>query len=155
MKEIKLTRNLFTQVDDEDFELLSKLKWNAKKGRNTFYAARHDYRPGIFDGTIFLHRLLLKVPKGFFIDHIDNNGLNNQKSNLRLCTPSQNGFNVKKYKTNTSGYKGIVSIKSGRWSARISINNKRINLGNFNTKEEAYKSYCEAAKKYRGEFANF
>jgi len=94
------------------------------------------------------------IEDGLCIDHIDRNPSNNKIENLRPATRSQNGSNATKCKNNTSGYKGISWHKrSKKWMARIGHNNKLINIGGFITKEEAYAAYCEAAKKYHGDYA--
>lgn len=89
------------------------------------------------------------------VDHIDGNGLNNQKANLRVCEPNQNQYNRLLQKNNTSGFKGVSFFpETGQWRARIGIGGKRrISLGLFPTKEEAYAAYCEAAKIHHREFA--
>lgn len=89
-------------------------------------------------------------------DHINGNTLDNRRSNLRVVTRTQNNQNVTIRKHNKSGYKGVsLEKKTGRWVAVIQANNKRIHLGTFDTPEEAYAAYCEAAKKYHGKFARF
>jgi len=90
------------------------------------------------------------------VDHIDGNGLNNKKSNLRLCTNNQNLYNRAKCKNNTSGFKGVKWKKdSKKWVAAINVNNKRIYLGQYTSKIKAHEAYVAACKKYHGEFANY
>ena len=98
-----------------------------------------------------MHREIMNTSKGLQVDHIDHNGLNNQRSNLRNCTASQNRMN--KICTSRSGYKG-VSLNEGLIQSRIKINGNTRHLGYFKTKELAAKAYDIAAKKYQGEFAN-
>lgn len=105
-----------------------------------------------------LHRFLLGLEKDDKrqVDHINGNKLDNRKSNLRICTASQNNMNMSITKKNTSGYKGIYFMKypkNRQWSARISCGKQRIWLGSFSTKEEASKAYNYAAIKYHGDFA--
>lgn len=89
-------------------------------------------------------------------DHINGNGLDNRRENLRLATKSQNNANRRISKNNKSGYKGVSWHKaSGKWVAGIKVNGKSINLGGYDTPEQAHKAYCDAAIKYFGEFANF
>lgn len=88
------------------------------------------------------------------IDHINGDRADNRISNLRLCDDSQNQFNVsKKTGVFTSSYKGVgFHSRSKKWRARIRVRNKRIELGYFDTQEEAYAAYCEASKIYHGEY---
>lgn len=79
MKKIKLTQDKTALVDDDDYEYLSQWKWSLQRGYNKYYSARY------FDGKyIYMHRLIISAKKGEYVDHIDNNGLNNQKLNLRI-----------------------------------------------------------------------
>jgi len=100
-----------------------------------------------------MHRHILYVPEGFVIDHINRNGLDNRKANLRPATVAQNAQNAVKRK-NRSGYKGVWLAKDKRkWRAAIWHNNKREYLGYFNSPRQAAKAYDTAAKKHHGEFA--
>jgi hypothetical protein len=93
-------------------------------------------------------------PGASIIDHIDGNFYNNRFENLRLATPHQNLCNQKKRRDNTSGLKGVSwSEERQKWQTGIQVNGKRISLGRFDTKEEAYAAYCEAARRLHGEFA--
>lgn len=159
MKEIELSRGYISLIDDGDLELVSHFKWWIDLSSNTPYAVTR-----IGGRTISLHRFLLNPKVSIQVDHIDGNGLNNQRSNLRICTRSQNIANSKLRKDNTTGYKGVswfvgskhpngVWKSKPNWTARIGVNGKRITVGYFTTKEEAAKAYNEAALKYHGEFA--
>jgi hypothetical protein len=103
-----------------------------------------------------MHRLIVGLSNDDkrVVDHIDGNPLNNQRSNLRVCAPSQNIKNQRLRTDSTSGLKG-VSKYQGYWRARIQVDGKRINLGNFSTREEAHAAYCLAARQFHREFANF
>ncbi len=88
------------------------------------------------------------------IDHVDGNGLNNTRANLRVSTPAENARNRGKQKTNTSGYKGVCYNKrNGKWTAQIQVNSKKIHIGSFTDALVAHKHYVEACIKYHGEFA--
>ncbi len=141
-------------VDDEDYDHLNSFRWHAHKGKSslTLYAIS-----SIGKG---MHNELIKVPDGFVIDHIDRNGLNNQKNNLRIVTASQNQMNKTVKCGNHSKYRGvdINTIKSkGRiytyFRVGIKLNNKHIHIGRYKDEKMAAKAYNEAAKKYHGEFA--
>ncbi len=101
-----------------------------------------------------MHRLLIKIPNGFQIDHIDGNGLNNQKLNLRIATASQNQINRGKQKNNTSGFKGVFGRKDkNKWRAQIKFHGKTKHLGYADDKIEAARIYNKAAVERFGEFA--
>jgi len=87
---------------------------------------------------ILMHRLILQAPKGMLVDHIDHNGLNNTRDNLRLATRSQNGYNARLSKGNTSGVKGVYWCNTyQKWAAHIHTPEKRYHVGYFTTLEEA------------------
>lgn len=141
-------------VDDDDFEYLNQFDWYAKKVGSTYYATRQDLK--YKSKSAFMHRMVMGCTfgDGKIIDHIDMDGLNCQRINLRLCTKSQNAFNAKPY--GKWGYKGIkcYNTKSGtRWAVNILISRKYKTFGGFKTIEEAALAYNDLAKKYHGEFA--
>jgi len=155
MKEIKLPQDKICLVDDEDFELLSNKKWHILKGKNTVYVQTHSKINGK-DTKDYMHRIIMKLDKydKRQVDHTDGNGLNNQKSNLRICTSSQNTGNSKKQSNNTSGYKGVFYHKhSKKYQVQIMKNGKLTACGYFKTKEEAALAYDKKAKELFGEFA--
>ena len=151
MKEIPLTQNSVTLVDDEDYAELSIFKWCNSHGY-----ARRDVQCGPKRKAIHIHRIVAnkifgEIPCGYEIDHIDRNPLNNQRHNLRVCTHRQNGKNLSVSK-NTSGFRGVRK-RHKKWAAQIACDGKLSHLGTFDTAEEAAKAYDIAAKKLHGEFA--
>jgi hypothetical protein len=101
---------------------------------------------------VFLHTLIVKPRKGFFVDHIDRNPRNNLESNLREVSAQQNKMNSIVSKSNKFGFKG-VTLHGGKIIAQIGINRKYRQIGSFNTPEEAALAYNKEAIKLFGEFA--
>jgi len=139
---IPLTQSKRALVDKEDFEKLNKHKWYAMFDRFNWYAVRCEIKINDKRKQIRMHREIMKPDKNMEIDHIDRDGLNNQKKNLRICNHRQNSLNRKIRKDNTSGLRNINWNKRQRkWVVRIIKNGKRINVGVFNSKEKAYEVY--------------
>jgi len=112
MKLIQLSAGLYAMVDDEDFEALNAHKWSAAKRKHTHYAVRT-----LTGGRlVYMHRVILGAAPGTDTDHVDRNGLNNQRSNLRNATRQQNLLNRGKRKGTASIFRG-VSPNRGRWGA--------------------------------------
>lgn len=148
MKKIKLTQGKFALVDDQDFESLNKFKWHFER-----YARRTTNLLGKHTNWRMHWSVIGKPLKGLEVDHINGDKLDNRRENLRVVTSRQNQCNTGKYRNNTSGYKGVHWQKrSKRWETKIKIYGYTKYLGTFLTKEEAYKVYCEANKKYHGEY---
>lgn len=146
---LALSKGKVALIDAKDYELVSRFKWHAKFSKGNWYACAR-----IEGEIIFMHNLLLGRLAGLEIDHQDQNGLNNQRANLRYATQSENRANVALRKDSTSGFKGVsYSKRVGKWRAYIQKDKQQIHLGFFNIKEEAAKTYNEAAKKAFGEFA--
>ena len=157
MKEIKLSHQgkykgkYVALVDDEDYQYLGSFNWCVMKNRNTFYAGRAIR----IDGRQTSQLMHNAIMNGKGIDHRDMNGLNNQKSNLRFCTISQNQMNKRKKINCTSIYKGVYFEKANKkWRARIKINGKAIHLGYFMSEVDAAKAYNEKAAELFGKFTN-
>lgn len=154
--EIPLTRGMVAIIDDEDFEIVSWYKWHAKTDGWNWYAHTNVRREDGSRTMIRMHRLILGLtdPK-VEVDHIDGNGLNNTRSNLRACNRRENMRNTRAYANNKSGLKGVHWREDcGKWRACIRVNGKLKNLGCHDTKEAAYEAYCKAAIDLHGEFAN-
>ncbi len=155
MKRIPLTQGKFAIVDDEDYEWLVRWKWYVSKKSGLLYAVRNGYCEITKKRyQIHMHRLILGLVTGdgLFTDHIDHNGLNNRRDNLRVCTPQQNQYNRLPQKKGASEYKG-VTWNRGRWHAEIKFYQKTINLGRFDTEWDAAVAYNNKAIELYGEFA--
>lgn len=149
-KLIPLNKGQFAIVDDEDYDWLSQRKWQFGTGG---YAGRIQ-RVGRKTTPLLMHRVIMNAPDGTEVDHRNRNKLDNRKSNLRLCTPSQNQANTPKRGTGTSRYKGVSWAKScDRWIAHIHINRKTRHVGSFTSELDAAKAYDAAAREYFGSFA--
>ena len=155
MKEIQLTQGKVALVDDEDYEYLMQWKWFANKKGSTFYAVRSLHSNNVRK-TIFMHRLITNnINTKMQTDHLNGNGLDNRKINLRICTTSQNSMNRGLQINNTTGFKGVNYDKfSNKFRAQIRVNNIYKNLGYYIDPKDAARAYNAAAQKYHGEFAN-
>lgn len=153
MKKLELNNGAVTLVDDEDFNFLKQWNWYLVKSKNN--KIQYAIRRGLMFGkrkTVALHRLIMGLPKNKQIDHINGNGLDNQRKNLRLATHSENQRNKKGH--NKTGYKGVEFVKRlGKWRSRIYVNKKNLHLGLFGSLEDAAGAYDQVAKKYFGKFA--
>lgn len=153
---IPLTRGYSTVIDATDSDLAS-LKWNTHQDINTCYADRTKQIAGK-KSHILMHRVILSRMLGRDllpserVDHIDLDGLNNRRGNLRLANGSQNQHNRGKQSNNTTGFKGVFKNGKG-YMARIRVKGKKMYLGTYATPELAARAYDEAAAKYHGEFA--
>jgi len=170
MKEIPLSKRgkkyghmgLVALVDDEDFDYLMRWNWSVKKSEkdHTFYAHRRVSNKEVGVGTAMLsmHRAVLRISDAeILIDHENRNGLHNYKSNLRICTSSENQRNKKSTIGSTSVYLGVDRTKRKRgecWRTRITVNKKERLIGVFDDEITAAFAYNIAAKEHFGEFAN-
>lgn len=155
MKEICLTQGHRVLIDDVDYTSLSRFRWRAQKDWSTWYAVRSECVGGM-KKAMLMHRVILGLGYGDpqLTDHVDGNGLNNTRANLRIATHAENSHNYKRPRTNRSGFKGVSWSKAHRkWRAQIKVNGKDIHLGYFRSPVEAARAYDVAALKYHGEFA--
>ncbi len=149
MKEIPLTQGYVAIVDDEDFPELSKHKWYAVRMRSGVKAA--CWRNG---KHLYMHRAIMKAKDGQPVDHRNHNTLDNQRSNIRLCTHSQNRVNQRKRPGCSSRYKGVYWHKGNkRWRAQIEYHGNRRCLRGFINENDAARAYNAAATELFGEFA--
>lgn len=162
MKYISLTgingKGKSVVVDEDDYEQLIKFNW-CTDGR---YALRSKKISGTRRSYfIYMHRQIFGLKRrkedGIEVDHINGNGLDNRKENLRTGTHQQNRANSRIQKNNTSGYKCVTFCndkkRRKKWMVKMKVNNKGIYIGRYFTKEEGAIAYNKAAVKYYGEFA--
>lgn len=150
MKKIKLTKNKWVLVDDEDFEWLNQWKWHCVREK---YAAR-TIKTKNKKSMLYMHRLIMNPFQNKIVDHINRNSLDNRKKNLRLVTYVQNNANHKLFKTNKSGYHGVYfDKKRKKYRVGISLNNKTKAIGIFSNIKDAAIAYNKVALKYRGQYA--
>lgn len=147
--EIPLTQGYVALVDDEDAPtLLAMGSWQVNECDGRLYAG-HGQR-----GTsLRMHKVILGYDGGM-VDHINGDGLDNRRANLRFATGSQNNANAGLSPRNTSGFKGVSLFRrTSRWKAYICLNNKVRHLGYYTTAEEAARAYDAAAFEQWGIFA--
>lgn len=149
---VPLTKGYEAVIDAADVPLVDAWIWLAKvDGRNVYAARLEGPRGG--QRTVRMHRVIIGNPEGMQVDHIDCNGLNNRRNNLRVATPSQNQYNKRRAANNSSGAKGVYWHKGdGRWHAQIRANNVKYHLGVFDTPEKAHAAYVAASLSLHGEF---
>ena len=158
-KLIPLTQSKFAIVDDEDYGLASKFKWELAKRGRVQYAQCKCYLGRInkksLSSFMYLHRLIMKPPINMTIDHIDSNGLDCRKANMRICSKGRNNQHLRKRCGTTSEYKGVCWVEERRrWLAQLTCEYKKILTKYFDSEIEAAYAYDRAAIKYFGEYAN-
>lgn len=151
--QIPLTLGRFALIDEADYErVMSVGKWTAMPDGQTFYARKHLYVPDGPRKSFLMHSFLT----GFdYVDHINGDGLDNRRSNIRQATHALNMGNKRLYSNNTTGFKGVRRNrgKGKPWSAVIKKAGRDYRLGNHMTPEEAARAYDKAALELFGEFA--
>lgn len=135
---IPLTQGKFAIVDAADYDWLSGYRWfvmTSRRGGQSYAAC------SLRGKTIPMHRLIMNPPSGMVVDHIDGNGLNNRRANLRICTPQQNRWNLRprKTETKTSRFIGVYQSRRspGKWYASVECHGKVTHLGPFTSEVEA------------------
>ena len=143
---IGLTKGKVAIVDAADFAWLSRYQWSAWRSGRTFYARR---RRG--DRIVQMHREIMQPLPGFVVDHIDGNGLNDRRCNLRICTPRQNAYNTRPAR-NRPRFKGVFPAGT-MWGAAIWHDGREHWLGLFDDEIEAALARDKKARELQGEFA--
>lgn len=154
MKQISLTQGKVTLVDDDIYDVVKNLKWCWRSGmtkNSTGYAGKTFSADHGLSGMMFLHHVVAGYPlDNLIVDHIDGDGLNNQRNNLRIITKSENMANLKIHRNGR--LRGCYKIKSknsiySKWRATIRIEDKVIHLGLFETEQEAHERHMQERQK--------
>lgn len=150
---ISLTRGYVAIVDDEDYEQVSGRKWYAQVATHTVYAVRDNWARGV-KTAVSMHRVIVGAKPGEQVDHVNHDGLDNRRSNLRLCVGFQNQGNRRKQQGTSSQFKGVYwNKRAGKWHTQIRFRGQQRHLGLFADEVEAAKAYDKAALAQWGEFA--
>ena len=147
MKKINLTQGLVTLVDDEDYEYINQWKWFAVLNNKNYYACRNGK-----SGKFWMHREIIKTPDDLICDHIDHNGLNNQKSNLRNVNKSQNAMNSRLNSNNKLREKCIRRHGAGFQVRIVSVASNIYFCKTYRDFNEAILARDNAIKELCGEF---
>lgn len=150
MRLINLLNGILALVDDDDFDRLSKFNWCLHQNPRARYATTKNLVDGRYR-TIYMHRFIMNAGAGEVVDHIDHNGLNNQKSNLRICTQTQNLFNGH-LRLGPTGLRGVTKSENGkRYHARV----RGVWLGTFDSATEAAIARDAVVREQFGEICIF
>jgi hypothetical protein len=151
---IPLSQGKVAIVDEVDFPKVSLYRWWAAEHRRTWYAYTTVKDDNGKRHTVYMHRLITGASKGRKVDHKDHNGLNNRRSNLRVCTNAQNLKNRSGAPaSNTSGYVGVWWCnKTNCWVAEVYDGGKKFRVGTFGHREHAARARDAAARNLNGEF---
>lgn len=144
---VPLTRGMLALIDEEDRSIVEPYRWQALRSKNTMYAKRDTYPLRM---CVYMHRAILGIiDSPLHVDHINRNGLDNRRCNIRTATVRQNLHNTRMNCRNTSGFRGVAYHSYGKWIARAGDTY----LGYFPSREEAARAYDAFVRRMFGEFA--
>lgn len=151
---LPLTKGCVAVIDAEDLPLVEGRNWHAMVQSRTAYAVRRERHGGKLR-ALLLHRVIMCAPDHMEVDHVNGDGLDNRRVNLRLAERSENSRNRKTHINNSSGFKGVYFEKTkGKWRAQIRAGGKKYHLGYSDTAESAHDLYRNASMAHHGAFAN-
>tara|TARA_R110000796_G_scaffold9452_10_gene32215 strand:- start:872 stop:1411 length:540 start_codon:yes stop_codon:yes gene_type:complete len=149
---VPLTQGFCAVIDADDLGKVEGYCWHVFIDKSNIYARRTAHLDDGTKKTIQMHREIFGCDEVPVVDHRDGNGLNNIRANLRACTQVQNARNLKKYKSNSTGFRGVQPHGKGKFRAQIRNNKKLVHLGIFETAELASQAYETAKSDLHGEF---
>lgn len=142
----------FALVDRRDLQRVSQHRWSLVRDKHTCYAVTNIRIDGVRK-KIQMHRFILELPpRTPWVDHINHNGLDNRRGNLRTVTPSQNHMN-RRTNYGKSRFKGVYLNQRGLWVAQITVDGKQQRIGQYATEEEAARARDRRAKQLHGDHA--
>lgn len=158
MAELILSKGQKTIIDDKDFEWLNQNRWYLGSGGYVTRVLSRKLHPQGKQTRVFMHRVILNPPRGYFTDHINGDKLDNRKANLRVATARQNSYNRKIGSNNKSGCKGVYyrpNYGKRKWAVYIKLPDKLKFISGHEDKQEAIEAWQKATKEYYGEFAKW
>lgn len=158
MKQLPLTKGYFALVDEDDYYWVSQFNWCAIELNGQVYARRSKKKGTLRSNEpyeVYLHRVIAKcTDKSKVVDHIDHDGLNCQKNNLRICSAEENKRYTSSHKDSFSKHLGVSFDKSrNKWIAQLKHNGVRVLSKRYDTELEAAQAYNKASLLYNKEFA--
>lgn len=151
---VRLTRGYTAVIDAADVGFVEGFNWHSAVFKGTAYAVRNAPKPCGGQSTLRMHRIITSAQESLVVDHINGDGLDNRRQNLRVVSHALNMRNQSLRSDNKSGLKGIRWREpTQKWNAYINVDGKHYSLGHYATKEEAYAAYIEGSKRFHGEFA--
>lgn len=148
MATLPLTKGYMATVDDADFAWLNEWKWTALVTRRLAYAYRRISKTQ----TLLMHRAILRAASTQIVDHVDFDGLNNRRDNLRLCTKTQNQAHSR-HPIGTTGFRGVTLNKSAKTIRYVAQSAATGYIGSFDSAEDAAIAYDNIARELYGPFA--
>lgn len=151
MAEIHITETHVALLDDADLPLVSAYKWRLSIDHLVYYARTNAPRSQ-GKHEILMHRLIMQPAAGMVVDHLNGDGLDNRRSNLRVVTRRENMLNLgSATRASRSGIRGVIQEKSGSWRAQIKNFGRPICIGRFKSKEEARAAWIDYARHLWGD----